>query len=357
MSPASTAHASTAHASTAHASTAHAGTAHGRVTDLLVTGLGVTTPWTDEPAKLALENTPRVAVDDAWFDVATQLGPRGFKYLPPACRYLLAAARRAFGAGEPALASVPGQRRGVVVGTTAAATRLHAEMDTTIITSSASDLSPVLAPFFSINVFTSRLATAHDCRGFNVTLTTPAAAGLEAIGLGTMAIGLGRADAVLVGAGEGELPAGDPDAAAHHSGAGLLLLEPAVAARARGATAYGRCQTRTLFAAPDPAVTAARVASVAARLLGGAEVAGVHLVVDASPVGAAIEAGVARFPVRISRLVGGAGALLPVLVVAQLLATGVGTHLVVAGCGLGHVTVAVVECFGTGGSEGMEARG
>ncbi|NED00989.1 hypothetical protein G3I55_04845, partial [Streptomyces sp. SID6648] len=58
-------------------------TARDTVAEAVVTGVGTVAA----PAGTAL--------DEPWFDYRARLGPRGYKYLPDACQYLLAAAKDA----------------------------------------------------------------------------------------------------------------------------------------------------------------------------------------------------------------------------------------------------------------------
>ncbi|MDW6062477.1 hypothetical protein SAZ11_36190 [Streptomyces sp. FXJ1.4098] len=109
------------------------------------------------------------------FDFKTALGRRGYKYLPTASQYFLAAAKRALadiGQDDP-LVAVDAERRAAAVGTNSAAASLHDAMDRTVMETGAAELSPVLAPYFSINLFGSRLAMEHELKGFNVTFVSP----------------------------------------------------------------------------------------------------------------------------------------------------------------------------------------
>ncbi|WP_282961702.1 beta-ketoacyl synthase N-terminal-like domain-containing protein, partial [Streptomyces sparsogenes] len=123
------------------------------------------------------------------FDFRTALGPRGYKYLPPASQFFLAAAKRALAdAGPRSLEAVDPERRAAAVGTNSAAASLHDAMDRTVIETGAAELSPATAPYFSINLFGSRLATEHHLKGFNLTFTSPRVAGLEALQNGGRAL-------------------------------------------------------------------------------------------------------------------------------------------------------------------------
>ncbi|MFD0444511.1 beta-ketoacyl synthase N-terminal-like domain-containing protein [Streptomyces rhizosphaericus] len=205
----------------------------------------------DEPAVgLVVTGIGHVGADG--FDFRTALGRHGYKYLPAASQYFLAAAKRALAqAGPDALAAVGPEERGAAVGTNSAALALHHTMDRTVTATGAGDLSPVTAPYFSINLFGSRLATEHDLKGFNLTFTSPRVAGLEALQTGQRALATGRARRLLAGATEEALPEGEPGADTSEAGAVALVLEPEPAARGRGrrrwagwASARSSCRRR-----------------------------------------------------------------------------------------------------------------
>jgi 3-oxoacyl-[acyl-carrier-protein] synthase II len=317
-------------------------------TDLVVTGIGVTCPATDEPAKLLDEGTgpdPGRTGEPSqpWFDVRSRLRGRGYKYLPPACHYLLVAARAALvdaalaDAGD-AFDQVPATGRGIVVGTNCATAALHHDMDRTVIESSADDLSPALAPFFSINLIAGRLSMEHAVKGFNLTLNTPRLAGLEAIQASARAVAAGRAGLVLAGATEAE-PA--------EAGAVVLALQPRAAS---GGRSYGHCTVRTQFVPPRSLQTRhgrlgalERVAGLVGRWT---EQPALHIYTDGSPVGALVSEALRRATGRDQPVLRpGAGCLTPLLRVAGLLANGHGTHLVIVATAEGHLGVAEVRCW------------
>ena len=290
--------------------------------DLAVTGIGVACPWADTPSGLAGPRRP--AGDGTWFDPKIELGFRGAKYLPSACQYLLAAAARALADAGGCLEAVDEERRAAAVGTNGAASALHHDMDRTVITSRAEDLSPLLAPFFSINLFGSRLGTQHLLKGFNLTLTSPRVAGLEAIEIGARSLRLGRSALLLAGATEAPPDPAEPGIGAAEAGAVVLVCEPPEAAAARAANVHGTCRARTCFVPPRLAgdergcgiVTAALV-----ELLGGGAVPPVLAVLDGSPVAAAVAGALRQFG-PFERAEAGSGCLEPMLRVAELLAGG-----------------------------------
>ncbi|MDN3060747.1 beta-ketoacyl synthase N-terminal-like domain-containing protein [Streptomyces sp. SRF1] len=256
---------------------------------------------TDDPAGgLVVTGIGTVSADG--FDFRTALGRRGYKYLPAASQYFLAAAKVALAqAGPDALEAVGPEERGAAVGTNSAAVALHHMMDRTITATGAEDLSPALAPYFSINLFGSRLATEHDLKGFNLTFTSPRVAGLEALQAGRRAIATGRARRLLAGATEEALPEGEPGADRPESGAVALVLEPASAARSRGAAALGRVAVRSFFLPPRVAASADGAGQAAALLRDALAALGhradrpltVTAVLDGSPVGEAVAAALA----------------------------------------------------------------
>jgi 3-oxoacyl-[acyl-carrier-protein] synthase II len=218
---------------------------------MVITGLGIVAPGVGKPAE-ALITTP----EPDWFDVAAALPGRGYKRLPRACQYLLAAAKLAIAdAGDP-LSSVDSTRRGVVAGTNNAGADLLETIDRTIIGSDSGELSPLTAPFMAMSSFASRLSTEFAIQGFNLTTNSPGTAGLDAVGIAARALRTGRADVLIVGATEDAPPPGQrnelPDV-----GAAVLICEPAGKAAARGTAVYGTCQVRSVFLNPVTPDTAA----------------------------------------------------------------------------------------------------
>ncbi|MFI0821518.1 beta-ketoacyl synthase N-terminal-like domain-containing protein [Streptomyces sp. NPDC021098] len=311
--------------------------------DLLVTGVG--------------------EVDADGFDFRVELGRRGYKYLPSASQYVLAAAKRALAdAGEDALTAAGPERRGAAVGTNSAATALHHAMDRTVTGASAAELSPVTAPYFSINLFGSRLATEHDLKGFNLTVTSPRVAGLEALQTGARAVAAGRASRLLAGATEEALPEGEPGAYASEAGAVALLLEPAAAVAERGGRAHGRVGVRTAFLPPALAATADGAPQAAEALRDALAALGhrpgdpltVTAVLDESPVGEAVAA---AFP-GAARVPAGSGCLAPLARVAAALRRPPDhAHAVVTAAAEGNTAVCLITPDGPGGTEASSRPG
>ncbi|MBL1099686.1 beta-ketoacyl synthase N-terminal-like domain-containing protein [Streptomyces coffeae] len=298
------------------------------------------------------------------FDFRTALGRRGYKYLPSAAQYFLAAAKRALAdAGPDALEAAEPERRGAAVGTNSAAVALHHSMDRTVTGTGARDLSPITAPYFSINLFGSRLATEHDLKGFNLTLTTPRVAGFEALRTGQRALAAGRARLLIAGATEEALPEGEPGAAGSEAGAVALLLEPAASVAARGGQALGRLGIRTFFLPPPAAGEGADRAAALVRdaldALGhrpGAPLT-TTAVLDHSPVGEAVAAALEEITggEKPARIPAGAGALEPVARAAAALDGDPDrAHAVVTAAAEGHLAVCLVTPGGAGaGADGQ----
>lgn len=208
-----------------------------------------------------------------WFDPAAHLGRRGWKYLTPATRYLLAAGNEALGRrhDDPPLTGAGSERFGVVTGTQYAIARVHRRMDATLAAEGVRGISPAEVPGFSMNTPGSQLAITTGARAFSVTLTNPVTAGLEAVQFAVAALRAGRADVVVAAAAD--------QAPEDHGGSGEYDAAAAVVlstrGRAPGTAGAGRplaAVTGTLsrFLAPgpagdpDPAALGASAAGIAA---------------------------------------------------------------------------------------------
>ncbi|MER5748857.1 beta-ketoacyl synthase N-terminal-like domain-containing protein [Streptomyces sp. NPDC002088] len=319
--------------------------------ELVVTGIGTTSPWGRDPARLALDAVRPPITGEPWFDLAAELGGRGYKYLPPSCRYLLAATRRALADADDPLSPVPESRRGMAVGTNNAVTALLDAMDETMTTSGAEKLSPATAPFFATNTIPSRVAMEHGLKGWNLTVTTPQTAGLEAVLAGTRAVTAGRSTMFLAGAVEEALPPHQPGHDISEAGAAVLVLEPRAAAAARGRTGHGTCRVVTFFlphaspTAPVASHTARQaVGDAFARLLPDPEAAPpTRLIADDSPVGTAVAEQIRSLGAEVDVVPPGAGALLPMLHVSRGLARPGPPHLVATACRDGSCALALVS--------------
>ncbi|MGV9451916.1 beta-ketoacyl synthase N-terminal-like domain-containing protein [Streptomyces sp. NPDC003635] len=304
--------------------------------ELAVTGVGVVSPWGDSAADVLAAGGADRPGDDGWFDHRARLGARGYKYLPPAAQYVLAAARAAVAdGGRPD--AVPAARRGLLLATGAGLAGLFDAMDVTVAEEGAHALSPATAPYFAVNVLGNRLAAELELKGFSLTVATAGTAAADALSAGALALAAGRCDALLLAAVEEPVPAGRGGGG--QQGAVVLALEPPAAALDRGARVHGTVRARSLFLAPTSLRQSAgreravrRVADAVAELTGAAAFA-VHLDLDGSPVAEVVAEAV---PGTVHRG-GGAGCLRPALAVADAL--GAEARLVVTATGEGHVAL------------------
>uniref|UniRef100_A0AAU2V606 3-oxoacyl-ACP synthase n=1 Tax=Streptomyces sp. NBC_00003 TaxID=2903608 RepID=A0AAU2V606_9ACTN len=328
-------------------------TARDRVAEAVVTGVGTVA---------APAGTP---LDEPWFDYRARLGPRGYRYLPDACQYLLAAAKGALvrsgedltGSTDPAedstapLVGFAEERRAAVIGTNSAVAALHADIAETVRAGEINRLSPMLTPFFSVNLVASRLSTEHRLKGFNTTVTSPRVAGLEALHVAACELTAGRSDVALAGVTEAFDP-GHGTAAAEAGAVVLMLRPPADAVRP------GSALLRTSLRFVPPAALAREagrrradreVREALEALVGlGPAPERVRLVTDGSAVAAAVGATVqdwstGRVLLSVETPGARAGALAPMELVARDLRAGAaGAHLVVAVAGEGNVAFASV---------------
>jgi 3-oxoacyl-[acyl-carrier-protein] synthase II len=206
---------------------------------IVLTGLGLVSPLGCSPADL-LAGVPAGAdePEERWFDAAGHLGPRGFRYLTPATRYLLAAARLALADAGAGADGYEAAERGVVVGTNFAAAPVLRRMDEVVRTEGAAALSPAESPSFSVNIPASHVSMRHSMRAFNLSLTNPVVAGLESLVLLQHCIRRGRAAMGLAAATEDRATPGAAESAAGapgRAGACALVLEREPRARRRGA--------------------------------------------------------------------------------------------------------------------------
>lgn len=292
----------------------------------VVTGIGVVVPRGSAPGL-------------PWFDYRSELGRRGYKYFPPACHYLLAAARRAVAdaGGPPDCAPA---LRSAAVGTNSAGSVWHSEMDRTIVEAGAHELSPMTATFFSINLVAGQLAIEHELTAFTLTFTSPHVAGVEALQLGALSLRPGPARWMLVGATEAALDADEPGAARSEEGSVVLVVEPAGLAAARGARWYGRCGSASGFLPPDEA-DPGRAGELLARLGVRDGAAPVRAVVDdSSSVGRAVRRALGP---RAGIVAARSGCLEPMVQVAAGLTDGPPVSLCVAASSAGNIVVTRLE--------------
>ncbi|CAL9515189.1 hypothetical protein SUDANB176_03736 [Streptomyces sp. enrichment culture] len=364
--------------------------------ELAVTGVGVVSPWGDTPRTAAAAGGAPLPGGEEWFDHRTRLGPRGYKYLPAAALYALAAARAALAdGGRPD--AVPADRRGLVLATNAGLAELFDAMDRTVVREGATGIAPASAPYFAVNVLGNRLAAELSLNGFALTVATARTAALDGLAAGALALAAGRCESLLLAAAE-EPPPGH-GALRGEQGAVVLALESPAAARARGAGVRATVASRSLFLppaaldGPGGRARAQRVlADALARLLrptggpagrdpdraatdraarGPAEARGgadapatpveLHLALDSSPVSEAVAGALAgvggrapdaghdgAYPVGEPGTAGPpaprTGCLGPALALARAVtAPGRGPRLVACATGSGHVALALVR--------------
>ncbi|WP_049563489.1 beta-ketoacyl synthase N-terminal-like domain-containing protein [Nonomuraea sp. SBT364] len=251
-------------------------------------------------------------------DVTRELGERGYKYLLPASRHLLAATRRAV-AGGGRLDRVPADRRGVAVGSSTAVREYFTQAMTA---TRQEDLSPARAPYFAINALTTRVSSEHQLKAFSLTCTSPGVAGFEAIELGARALATGRADVMVV-------------AAMEETGAVAMIIEP-------GGTHQPRLLARTAFAPPDLVTSdrgRRRLLADAADIVQHARPRQVHAVVDDSPVAEAVVRAVTTAGDGVAPVVtapGAGGCLSPMTLLSHLLRTARENTLVITATAEGH---------------------
>ncbi|MDD5953241.1 MAG: beta-ketoacyl-[acyl-carrier-protein] synthase family protein [Oscillospiraceae bacterium] len=161
--------------------------------------------------------------------------------------------------------TVDPKRTGIVLGTALGGTADVAEGQEALLRSPQKKSSPSFVPKILSNMASSQVAIAYGLRGPNYTLSTACASGDDAVGLSSMILYSGRADAMLAVGCEAVtcpvvvsslagsrvmIPGDDPKNAGrpfdlHRNGfvlgegGGALLLETESHAKARGAHIYG----------------------------------------------------------------------------------------------------------------------
>ncbi|WP_016909497.1 beta-ketoacyl synthase N-terminal-like domain-containing protein [Streptomyces xiaopingdaonensis] len=247
--------------------------------ELAVAGMGIVAPGLSGPED-ALAPAGRAV--PGWFQARVALPGRGYRRLPDACKYLLAASRLAVGDAGDRFAETRRHHRAAAVGINNTGAALLEELDRTIMREGAEEMSPSASPFIAMSSFASRLSMEHGINGFNLTVNSPVTAGLEALQIAARAVAAGRAGAVLVGAVEEELSPSQAIGAGSEAGAVVLHCEPV----AEGGARYGTCSARSAFLAPDG--VASNAAAVLDRLVGGDLPDRIDAVLDGSPVGTAV---------------------------------------------------------------------
>ncbi|MFF8937589.1 beta-ketoacyl synthase N-terminal-like domain-containing protein [Streptomyces sp. URMC 128] len=311
-------------------------TADPMTADLVVTGIGVVTEAVLDPEG---ERTK------GWFDHRAELG-RGYKYLPKAGQYLLAATARALTDTGAELAGVPEHHRAITVGTNNGMSELQGEFDRTVMDGDSTLLSPATVPYFSVNLVGSRVAMEHGLKGFSLGVHSPRVAGLEAVQHGVRALRAGRARWLLTGAAESPLDPSEPGSAGSEDGAVALVVERAEEVEARGGRVHGRVQVHS-FLLPPPLADSPRGRERAELLLADAVATlglrgrrpQVWLIGGDDTVTRTVEAALGEGVIR-GRA--GAGCLGPAVQVAALLREAFVEQLVIGVAAQGNVSVAHV---------------
>ncbi|WP_447007152.1 beta-ketoacyl synthase N-terminal-like domain-containing protein [Saccharothrix isguenensis] len=297
------------------------------VRELVVTGVGVCAP----PAEAAPD----------WFDYRTELGAQGYKYVPRAAQYLLAAAKRALADAELEPEG-PDDRCGVVLGSNNCASQLHADIDREVADTGTRFLRPATVPYFSVNLFLARLGIEHGWRGLSLALHTPATAGVETVAHGYRVVRDRDVDWLVLGATETPPDANGAGGPVADDGAAVLIVEPASRAAVRGARVHGSLASSSLFIPPSAVArdADAEVERLRAALAGHGVSADipVRLLDDSSPVADVVS----RALPRARRRTVGPGCLSPVLEVADILRSGGPGTAVVCANAVGTVAVTVV---------------
>ncbi|MBB1253525.1 beta-ketoacyl-[acyl-carrier-protein] synthase family protein [Streptomyces alkaliterrae] len=248
-----------------------------------VTGLGMVTPagvGTKENWSAVRAGVSRAAVDPSLdpspvqlacrvteFDAGRLLGERRALRLDPFVHFALVAAAEALSDAGLDPATWDGARVGVVLGTADGGPGTVEAQHRVMLEEGGRWVSPLLLPMQLPNMLAGQLAIEYGCTGPNLVVATACASGASAIGTARDLLAADRCDVVLTGGSEAMLTPllmsgfaqmgalsrrqDDPAAASRPfdadrdgfvagEGAGVLVMERAADARARGATVHGR---------------------------------------------------------------------------------------------------------------------
>lgn len=251
--------------------------------EVAVTGLGLVTPGgigVGPSWRAVAEGRPTAALDPLLadqrvriscrvpgFDAARLLGARRAYRLDPFVQFALVAAREAVADAGLDPATWDGARVGVVLGCADGGPSTVEEQYRVLEAEGPARVSPLLLPMQLPNMLAGQTALEFGALGPNLVVATACASGASAVGTARDLLALHRCDVVLTGGSEAMLTPlvmagfaqmgalsrweGDPGAASRPfdadrdgfvagEGAGILVLERAADARARGARVRGR---------------------------------------------------------------------------------------------------------------------
>jgi hypothetical protein len=247
------------------------------MTAVVITGTGLVCPAAASVPELLAASAGAAPDPSDWFDPVPYLGKRGWKYFSPATRHLLAAAGLVLADAGLDPATQRDESMGVVIGTNFAAAPVVGRFDEVVIAESADMLSPAEAANFSVNIAASQISMKYAMRAFNLTLTDPVVAGVEALLTLSAAMRRGRARLGIAGATEERAPTPDGEPAALSEGACCFTLEIASDAAARGAITRAVLAggfSRFLPPGADPAVLAGAFTTLLSDVAGPLPYAG-----------------------------------------------------------------------------------
>lgn len=121
-----------------------------------------------------------------WFDPRHYLGRRGTSLLPRSVQLCASAAHLL--EARDVFNDVPPDLRGLWTCTTTFAEQQHQEMDEVVRTRSADALSPVRAPYFSVNLVGSRISQDLQIQGHVMVMTSPTTGLVDAFAAANHAI-------------------------------------------------------------------------------------------------------------------------------------------------------------------------
>ncbi|MBD8535135.1 hypothetical protein PlfCFBP13513_19025 [Plantibacter flavus] len=130
-----------------------------------------------------------------WFRPSDHLPGRGVRLLP---RGVQLAAAAVSGLPEEMLWACPADRRGAWIVTSTFAERMQQEIDAEVLASGSDGLSPLSAPYFSVNLLGDRLVRDHRVKGMAVAITSPRTGLTDALAGAAHALALGRVDRAVI---------------------------------------------------------------------------------------------------------------------------------------------------------------